>query len=235
MLEDLPLEGEEAAVDPNRRPLDILDGRHQPISIARDQVVAQVRLDAHEAGHRVLPAELLELMGKRQVAEPVAVVREEFGFVADDALDGLQPLADVRLQAGLDERDLPVVDVAGHQLELLPALRQDEVVRQRLGVVQEIVLDDIAAISEAQHEVLVPEVGVVLHHVPQNRPVADGHHRLRHVLSGLPNPHAETAAKQHDLHLRILSRAVSTVPHTGDGLPAPARRVRHRAVRASSS
>ncbi len=47
-----------------------------------------------------------------------------------------------------------------------------------LAVVEEVVLDHIAAVAEAQDEVLVPEVRVVLHHVPEDRPIADGHHRL---------------------------------------------------------
>ena len=56
------------------------------------------------------------------------------------------------------------------QVDLAPALGQDEVVRHALVVLEEELLDLVAAVAEAQDEVLVPEVGVVLHQVPQDRP-----------------------------------------------------------------
>ena len=37
---------------------------------------------------------------------------------------------------------------------------------------------DVGLVAEAEDEVLVPEVGVVLHQVPEDRPVADLDHRL---------------------------------------------------------
>ena len=70
------------------------------------------------------------------------------------------------------------MDVAVQQLKILPALREDEVVRQALAVIQEVVLDDIRAISEAEHEVAMSVVGVVLHDVPQYRAIPDVDHGL---------------------------------------------------------
>ena len=52
-----------------------------------------------------------------------------------------------------------------------------EVVVHRL-VVQEIFLDHVAAIAEAEHEIAEPVVGVELHDVPQDRPAADLDHGL---------------------------------------------------------
>jgi len=69
-----------------------------------------------------------------------------------------------------------------------------------IAVREEVVLDHVRAESEAQDEVGVSVVGVVLHHVPQDRAVPDVHHRLRDVLRVLSQPHAETAAEQNDFH-----------------------------------
>ena len=104
------------------------------------------------------------------------------------------------METTFDEGNRPVLNVAPHQLELLPASGQDEVVREALAVIEKVILDHVAAVSEAQDEVLMTEVGVVLHHMPQNRPVADGDHGLGHVVTGLTDPHTETATKKHDLH-----------------------------------
>ena len=84
--------------------------------------------------------------------------------------DRRQPLADVGVQPGVDERDRPVVDVARQQLDLPPPSREHEVVRHGLVVVRgSSSLITSALVAEAEDEVLVPEVGVVLHDVPQDR------------------------------------------------------------------
>ena len=57
-----------------------------------------------------------------------------------------------------------------------------------------------ALYPEAQDEVLVAEVRVVLHDVPKDRPVADRHHRLGDVVGMFPEPHAHSSTKQDNLH-----------------------------------
>src|SRR5690242_20988797 len=52
-----------------------------------------------------------------------------------------QPLADRRVEAGVDERDVPVVDVRTVQLDVPAAADHGEVVRLGLVVVDEVVLD----------------------------------------------------------------------------------------------
>ena len=49
-------------------------------------------------------------------------------------------------------------------------------------------------------------VRVVAHHVPEDRPVADGHHRLGHGLRVLAQPHAQAAAEDDDLQARTSTR-----------------------------
>ena len=135
-----------------------------------------------------------------RVGERVAVVGEEHLVVAQQVADGAQPLADRRVQARVDERDVPVVDVGLEQVDLRPALGEDEVVRHRLVVGEEEVLDHLGLVAEAEHEVGEPEVGVVLHDVPQDRPVADRDHRLGRDLGGLAHAQALAAAEEDDLH-----------------------------------
>src|SRR6185503_9380416 len=64
----------------------------------------------------------------------------------------------------------------------------------------EVVLDDVGPVAEAQDEVLVSEVGVVLHDVPEDRAIADRHHRLRDVLVVIPKPRPQTTTEEHNLH-----------------------------------
>ena len=65
----------------------------------------------------------------------------------------------VDVRAGLDEGDRPVVDVAIEEVDLLAALRPDEIVRDGFVVVQKVILDDVALVAQAKNEILVPESG----------------------------------------------------------------------------
>ena len=69
-----------------------------------------------------------------------------------------------------------------------------------LAPVQEEFLDDVGLVAEAQHEIAMPVLAVVLHHVPQDRLLADRDHGLGDVLGVVADAGAETAAEQNDLH-----------------------------------
>ncbi len=101
---------------------------------------------------------------QRSVGQDVGVVGQEVLVVAEVLADTPQPLADGRLHAGVDERDGPVGDVGPHQRDLAAA--EDEVVRQCLAVVEEVVLDLLRAVAQAEDEFPMAVVGVVLHDVP---------------------------------------------------------------------
>src|SRR5438309_1474018 len=77
VVEDLALEGEEAAVDPDTRIGDVANVAHARVVAERDGVEALTRTDADEAGHRVLTAEILQIRRERKVGQPVAVVGEK--------------------------------------------------------------------------------------------------------------------------------------------------------------
>ena len=58
-----------------------------------------------------------------EVGQAVRVVRhEEIVTVVEIWLHGLEPLAEIRTEAGVDERDPPVIDVAPKELDIFPAL-----------------------------------------------------------------------------------------------------------------
>ena len=67
-------------------------------------------------------------------------------------------------------------------------------------VVEEELLDDVGLVAEAQDEILVPVLAVVLHDVPEDRLMADRDHRLRNALRVLADARTEATAEQHDLH-----------------------------------
>src|SRR5437764_5012783 len=67
-------------------------------------------------------------------------------------------------------------------------------------VVQEIFLDNIALVAEAQNKLSKAIVRVRLHDVPQNRPTTHLHHGLRTELRLFAQTRSETAAEDHRLH-----------------------------------
>src|SRR5580765_246837 len=115
-------------------------------------------------------------------------------------LDSFQSHANVGVYTCIRESDIPIVNVTMKELEMLSALRKSEIVRETLVIVAKVVLDGIRAISQTKDEVAMAEMRIILHHVPQDRSVADWHQGLRYILSVLPQPHAETAAEKHDFH-----------------------------------
>ena len=142
------------------------------------EVEALRRRHGHERRDLVAGAERVDHVGQLQVGQAVGVVGEEHLLVLDVLAHRHEPLPDVGVQAGVDERDLPVGDVVALELDLLAAVRQREVVRDPFLVVEEEVLDDVGLVAEAEDELLVAEVRVVAHDVPQHGAVADLDHRL---------------------------------------------------------
>ena len=115
--------------------------------------------------------------------------------------DRRKPLADVAPDAGVDQRDAPILGwISDKSSTFVPLLGDDAVGVDLRLVVQEEVLDDVRLVAEAEHEILVPVLAVVLHHVPQDRLMADRDHRLRDALGVLADAGAKPAAEQNDLH-----------------------------------
>src|ERR1700741_582841 len=81
----------------------------------------------------------------------------------------------------------------------------------RLVVALKIVLNDIRLITEGEDEVFMPVVGIILHNMPKDRPVADRDHRFRNRLRVFPHPGAETSAKEYNFHFISLKRSKRAV------------------------
>ena len=178
----------------------------------------ELRGDREEDRHLVELAEPIDHVGKRHVGEPVPIGREEHLVVAEVALDGLEALGDRGVGSGVGERDSPVGGLPGQHLDVRAATvaLEDEVVGEGLVVVEEVLLDHLRPVSEAEDELLVAPGGVVPHDVPQHRPVTDPEHRLGDPLRLLAHPDPEPAAEDHDLH-----RATAFAPDAGVELSDP--------------
>ena len=220
VLEDLRPEHEVAAVLPHRHLLERGDRRDRALVADVDEVERRLRR------YRQHPADLVGRGGEpldhrvqRRVGEQVGVVGEEHLLALEEVSHPTEALTDRRVRAGVDERDRPVLHVAAEQLH--PTVAEHEVGGRRLVVVQEEVLDVMSAMPEAQDEVVVSEVGVVAHDVPQQRPRTHWMHGFGQVVA-LGQPPTE----QHDLHPhRLLSpRRHSIVAPTGSGSISRGRR-----------
>ena len=234
---------EVAAVDPDVRARDVGDVVHVSAAVHVDDVEAVVGPHGEEARRHARGLRALDHRRQVSVGERVAVVRQEHLVVAEDVAHRAQTLADARVQAGVHERDVPVVDVGLEQMDLRAAVRQHEVVGHRLVVGEEEVLDRLGLVAQAQHEVGEPEVRVVLHHVPEDRAIADRDHRLGHGLGRLAHAHALPATEDDDLHdffLEIDDEVMATQRRGTAGTvaaasprrsPAPASAARRRAGR----
>jgi hypothetical protein len=222
-VEDLRTEDEEAPVDAHVGATHVVHARDPPIRTALDEMERLGRDDADERSDGVALAEPGDVGVEVEIREPVGVVREKHRLALEMRPDGGEPLADVRLETRIDERDRPVGDVVAEQLDRSSALAQPEVVREPLVVVDEVVLDGFGAVPEAEDEVPVPVVGVVLHEVPEDRALADRDEGLRHGLRVVAQAHAHAAAEEHHLH-RIRLRSASEL-NRRPGLPGSGRRI----------
>src|SRR5262245_63992327 len=119
------------------------------------------------------------MLVERQVGQYVRIIREKHRLAVEMTLDRLQSLADVRIQTGIDERDIPSGDVTSVQLDSLAAVRQLEVVRHAFVIPEEKLFDQVAAVTEAENELRMAEVRVVAHQIPEDRPRTDIRQWLR--------------------------------------------------------
>src|SRR3989441_1217450 len=143
MIEDLPTQHKVAAIDAEIGIGDRLDVGDHTVGTHSDRVVAEVRLYGEEARGLAAPLEHIDELGQAHVSEAVAVIREEDLFILEVLLHGNQALPDIGRQAGVHERDIPVTDVAVVKLHSLAAIREREVVRDALVVLEKVVFDDI--------------------------------------------------------------------------------------------
>ena len=186
VVEDLLSEDEEAAVDPEIGVLAGADALDLPARPHVDQMQAERRPHRSEAGDLSARAEGLDHFRQIDIGKAVTVVGEEHLLACDMLAHGPQPLADIAPDAGVDHGDAPVLLRIAEDLDLVAETRDDAVGIGLRLVVQEEFLDDVCLVAKAQDEVLVPELAVVVHQVPEDRLVADRDHRLRDALRTRP-------------------------------------------------
>ena len=165
---------------------------------------APERLHGRDRGQLAVRPVEVEQLRDVHVGDAVAVGQHE-RVVAHVLPHPLDPAAGLRLGAGVDQRHAPrlggvlvdhhgvVAHVEGH-------------VGHVQEVVGEVLLDDVALVAQADHEVAEAVVAVRLHDVPQDRPLADLHHGLGPGGGLFGQAGAETAGKDDDLHDAPVSR-----------------------------
>ncbi len=100
------------------------------------------------------------------VGQAVAVVGEKHLLAFDLLAHGPQPLADIAPQAGIDQRHTPILLGIAEHLDVAVEPGHDAV-RERLRPVGEKeLLDDVRLVAQAQDEVLVAVLAIVVHQVP---------------------------------------------------------------------
>src|SRR5208282_2820850 len=113
----------------------------------------------------------------------------------------------------IDERDLKVL-FAMNVLVLnlgVPAEANAEIVVHRL-VVQEIVLDHVAAVPQAEYKISKTAVRVQLHNMPQDRTTADFDHGLGTIFCFLAQTGTEPSAQHHYFHEILLGGTSASFP-----------------------
>src|SRR5882762_4700371 len=83
-------------------------------------------------------------------------------------------------------------------------------VRHVQEVIREILLDDVALVSEANHEFVDSIVRVNLHDVPQYWPATNFDHRLRLEMGFLAYASAESSSENDCFHRQIVAAARGT-------------------------
>jgi hypothetical protein len=68
-------------------------------------------------------------------------------------------------------------------------------------IIAEEILDHLALVAKAEHELVKAALGIDLHDMPQNGAVADGHHRFGAVFGFLPQTGAFSSAQDDDFHI----------------------------------
>ncbi len=150
VIENLGFEDEKATVNANAAIVDGADSGHEiAVTLLNgDHVIAERRPNGEETCDLVVFVKMVELFRKIEVRKAIAVIREEFFLTIKILFDSLQSLANVAFDAGIGERDAPILDVAIVKFEIFSASREDEVVGDAFVVVEEIIFDRVGAITK---------------------------------------------------------------------------------------
>ncbi len=116
------------------------------------------------------------------LSQAIAIVRQEFFFFLQVLFNGFEALADIRIYPGIRESNPPIMDIAIQQIHLFATARKNKIVGSALVVSEKVIFHSFRPMSQTENEVLVAEVGVVLHHMPEDRPIANEDHRFGSIF-----------------------------------------------------
>ena len=148
------------------------------------------------------------------IGEAVAVGEAEAVVVLYVVGDTLESAASECGLAGIDERHLPRLGlpfVHGHRV----VGHVECHVRHVQKIVREILLDHVALVAAADHEVVDAVRGVELHDVPEDRPAADLHHRLGLEVGFLGESRAKSAGEDDSFHRTVIMQGYKIRIKTG--------------------
>src|SRR5205085_2820198 len=109
--------------------------------------------------------------------EPVTIGEAERLVRLDVVSDPLQSAAGERLHAGVHDRDGPGLWFSAPKVDTVSA-EIERHVRGMEQIVGEVLLDGVALVTAADHEVVDAMRGIDLHDVPENGSASDVDHRL---------------------------------------------------------
>src|ERR1039458_857828 len=142
--------------------------------------------------------------GDVQVGNAIAVCQKE-RVVIDVLLNPFHAPAGHGGQAGVSQCDLEVLfAVYVVELDLRLAPEADGEVVVHCLVVQEVLFDHVAAISQAQDKLAEATVGIELHDVPEDGSTANFDHRFRPEFGLLAQARTEPSAQHHYFHAILL-------------------------------
>src|SRR5208282_1094103 len=177
-----------------------------------DDSEAGTRRDSRDRGQLAVAFVEFKQLSDVYITHAIAIGQHE-EIVTDVLFNPLHPSAGHRGLSGIDEGDLKVLfamDVFVLNLGV-PAEAEGEIVVHRL-IVQEIFLDHVAAVSEAEHKIGKTIVRIQLHNMPKDRTTADFHHGLGAILSFLAQTGTEPSAQHHYFHEILLAGASASLP-----------------------
>jgi hypothetical protein len=212
VVEHARLADEEAAVDQVAVGGGLLAEAVHPVRLRREVERAEAARLQHRrhGGERALLAVEGDQRADVDVGDPVAVGQAE-GLVAEIVAHAAEPSAGHGLEPGVGEGDAPGLALDPVDLDRVGG----EVDRHVVGAVeefQEVLLDHVALVAAADHEVGQPVGGVDLHDVPEHRPGADLDERLGQDGGLLAQPGAVAAGENHDLHRYALLKSRYRIP-----------------------
>jgi hypothetical protein len=108
------------------------------------------------------------------------------------------------MQTCIHKGKLPIDRRALHRTGFAAGHIDNEIGMERV-VVQKERLHVLRLVAERQQKLIMAEMGIDAHDMPEHRKAADRDHRLRDVIGVFGEPRAETAGQEKGSHSNLLS------------------------------